>query len=498
VKLLGRRIGYKALETRLKQMWVKKGIINIIDLSNDYYLVTFSHETDHVAALTNGPWFIYDHYLTVKEWCPNFHPQSDTIRKVAVWVRISGLPIEYYDSKVLRHIGNKIGSTIKVDKNTLMQERGKYARICVEVDLTSPLLAMFMIKGRKYNVEYEGLHLLCTNCGRFGHYCEGCPEKNKTSVEQQKEGSASGGPNSEGVDLVGPWMVVQKPKRSRKAKEKEATPAEGGGRKGPAGINANSKNSGSRFASLMDDIPENLHENNVHAVIMDGPVDEGQMADEREIESIKKNQSFMGFMSNNVGGMTKGKRNERETNMEVRKNMRENQTVGNYPKNRNKRGNGGININGADWGIDRTVKEPKLATRGSASFKSKTASQVMKGVENVMDKMGVQVLEKLVVQADQTKFGPSQQLNEESNKNELLDGDVTRINTGQILVPFPNVPRPPNWKDAQSSSPNTNLELQDTECTKEVEVFVDANDQGSNGGYDSEMEVVVETPNLPQ
>jgi hypothetical protein len=67
VKLLGRRIGYKALETRLKQMWVKKGIINIIDLGNDYYLVIFSHDLDHDTSLLNGPWFIYDHYLTVKE-----------------------------------------------------------------------------------------------------------------------------------------------------------------------------------------------------------------------------------------------------------------------------------------------------------------------------------------------------------------------------------------------------------------------------------------------
>ncbi|MCH84409.1 hypothetical protein A2U01_0005241, partial [Trifolium medium] len=32
VKLLGRRIGYKALENRLKQMWVRKGVISIIDL----------------------------------------------------------------------------------------------------------------------------------------------------------------------------------------------------------------------------------------------------------------------------------------------------------------------------------------------------------------------------------------------------------------------------------------------------------------------------------
>jgi hypothetical protein len=134
MKLLGRGIGYKALETRLKQMWVKKGIINIINLGDDYYLVTFSLDLDHATSLTNGPWFIYDHYLTVKEWSPNFHPQSDTIKKVAVWVRISGLPIEYYDSRVLKNIGNKIGSTVKVDKNTLMQEKGKYARLCVEVN----------------------------------------------------------------------------------------------------------------------------------------------------------------------------------------------------------------------------------------------------------------------------------------------------------------------------------------------------------------------------
>lgn len=46
VKLLRRKIGYKALESRLKQMWVRKGVINIIDIGNDYFLLTFSHEDD--------------------------------------------------------------------------------------------------------------------------------------------------------------------------------------------------------------------------------------------------------------------------------------------------------------------------------------------------------------------------------------------------------------------------------------------------------------------
>ncbi|PNX76780.1 hypothetical protein L195_g032739 [Trifolium pratense] len=75
---------------------------------------------------------------------------------------------------MLHFIGNRIGRTVKVDRTTTTQARGKYARLCVEVDLTKPLLAMFQIKDRYYKVEYEGLHMLCLACGTFGHYKEGC------------------------------------------------------------------------------------------------------------------------------------------------------------------------------------------------------------------------------------------------------------------------------------------------------------------------------------
>lgn len=47
-------------------------------LGNEFFLVEFSHPKDHSKALIDGPWLIYDHYLTVKEWCPSFHPSSVT------------------------------------------------------------------------------------------------------------------------------------------------------------------------------------------------------------------------------------------------------------------------------------------------------------------------------------------------------------------------------------------------------------------------------------
>lgn len=38
-------------------------------------------------------------------------------------MRIDESPIEYYEHRVLYHIGNNIGKIVKVDKNTVMQER---------------------------------------------------------------------------------------------------------------------------------------------------------------------------------------------------------------------------------------------------------------------------------------------------------------------------------------------------------------------------------------
>ncbi|XP_058776382.1 uncharacterized protein LOC131650700 [Vicia villosa] len=197
-------------------MWVRKGIISIIDLSHDYYLVAFTHEDDKNAALADGPWFIYDHYLTVKEWSPDFHPESDAIVNVAAWIRISGLPVEYYDPKVLHVIGDLVGRTVKVDKNTLQRERGKYARICVEVNISKPLLAMFSIKDSSYKIAYEGLHLLCLTCGKFGHYKEGCAVKIKekdVGADQSGKGNNSGalvGGHVQNGNTIeeGPWHVV--------------------------------------------------------------------------------------------------------------------------------------------------------------------------------------------------------------------------------------------------------------------------------------------------
>jgi hypothetical protein len=414
VKLLGRRIGYKALETRLKQMWVRRGVINIIDLSNDYYLVAFSHEEDQYSALMDEPWFIYDHYLTVKEWSPNFHPASDTIKEVAVWLRISGLPIEYYDSRALKFIGNRVGKTVKVDKNTLSQERGKYARLCVQVNLSKPLLAMFTIKGRKYDIEYEGLHMLCTKCGRYGHYKEGCPEKVKADeaggVGKKNEGSGKATDHLADSSGDGPWRVVQKTRRNKKVNngrngEPEAINAPPAKVIAPTNkINADANPTGSRFISLVDEEMD-LEEERID-------VEANNQVQEKECEDIPSGNSWV--------------------------------QPGNHQRVKNKRTNGGAINRRGDGMVDRPIKESKLATR-VGSFKGRGGSQGKKGVENIVEKMGVELLENVLDNQPKVNNSSNDGKKIQSDRNLMDPGPDVSFSSTPLINP--NVPRPPNWVD---------------------------------------------------
>ncbi|KAL4390845.1 hypothetical protein AHAS_Ahas03G0185800 [Arachis hypogaea] len=196
VKLMGRKVGYVTMKRRIENMWGRLGELDVIDLGNDYYLVKFYAQEDLDAALVDGPWKIYDHYLAVRLWEPNFNPLTTTIDKITAWIRLPGLPIELYNGKILRKIGDLIGRTCKIDYNTSHLCRGKFARLCVEVDLTKPLLGRYMVNGNVYQVEYEGIHQICFTCGKADHEQKHCAiwrERNEKDQEKQGENTKTRG-----------------------------------------------------------------------------------------------------------------------------------------------------------------------------------------------------------------------------------------------------------------------------------------------------------------
>ncbi|CAN1149117.1 hypothetical protein LINPERHAP2_LOCUS16842, partial [Linum perenne] len=121
-----------------------------------------------------GPLKIYNYYISVSEWSPAFN-EEEPIRLILTWVRLPKLPIHYFNSVAVSRIGNYIGRTVRLDLATLEGSRCRYARVCVEVDLTKPLLGKYMIEDRIFKIEYESLENICFDYGCYGHKKETCP-----------------------------------------------------------------------------------------------------------------------------------------------------------------------------------------------------------------------------------------------------------------------------------------------------------------------------------
>lgn len=167
---------------------------------------------------------------------------------MAVWIRVSELPLEVMNTRFLRKLGNCLGILFKIDLNTSQQERGKFARLCVEIELDKPLDTYIRFGNFWCKLEYEGLGLICFQCGKFGHNKEGCPLQkaneqpvNKCNEDASKE-TPDHNPDKFSPPNYGPWMQVP---LSNRGKKNYSSPNVGGKGKGPA-------LTGSRFKALTD------------------------------------------------------------------------------------------------------------------------------------------------------------------------------------------------------------------------------------------------------
>ncbi|CAI0450925.1 unnamed protein product [Linum tenue] len=147
-----------------------------------------------------------DFYITVRPWRKNFNPKLAEVASTMVWARFPGLPREFINKHAVERIAEKIGRPVRVDRATESGDRGKYARVSIEVDLTKPLLSKFKIEGITYYVEYEGLHRICTECGKYGHMKVTCPNLFRESAQ----GPPAAETESEApMGDYGEWMMVK-------------------------------------------------------------------------------------------------------------------------------------------------------------------------------------------------------------------------------------------------------------------------------------------------
>ncbi|KAI5655660.1 hypothetical protein M9H77_32847 [Catharanthus roseus] len=78
------------------------------------------------------------------------------------------MPMEFFHEDALTRIGNMLGKTVKIDAMTMAATKGCSAGVCIELDLTKLLVSMVSLMGFAQAIEYERLHQISFDCGKYG------------------------------------------------------------------------------------------------------------------------------------------------------------------------------------------------------------------------------------------------------------------------------------------------------------------------------------------
>ena len=145
VKVYSRTVGLNFIQARLLALWKPAGRLDCVDLGHGFFLTRLSLGEDYENVLRKGSWFIGDHFLSIRLWEPDFKPALASVSSIAVWIRLNELPIEYYNAEALQLIGKAIGNVLRVDTFTASKTKGRFARMCVQVDVDKPLAIVILI-----------------------------------------------------------------------------------------------------------------------------------------------------------------------------------------------------------------------------------------------------------------------------------------------------------------------------------------------------------------
>ncbi|KAL6556337.1 hypothetical protein OROGR_005625 [Orobanche gracilis] len=174
IKVLGKNLGYSLMRRKLQAFWKPKGGFEIIDIDHGVFMVKFDLSNDRENVLKGGPWMVFDRCLAVSTWTLDFVTSDHLVMKTMVWIRFSGLNPAYYDQSILFTLASSVGVPIKADVNTTQLHQGRYARMCVEIDLSQPVAMKVWFCNQWVRVEYGGIHIICEHCGCYGHLGRHC------------------------------------------------------------------------------------------------------------------------------------------------------------------------------------------------------------------------------------------------------------------------------------------------------------------------------------
>ncbi|XP_057817059.1 uncharacterized protein LOC131030331 [Cryptomeria japonica] len=170
-KFYGMRLNIEVVCGFVKRKWNLKGQVDVVAMNKGCLSFSFSCEEDRKNILSN------------------VGREKKFVVQVLVWIKLLGLPMEYWDEDVFARIANAFGELITIDPVTTSRRRLIYARICIGVGPETDMPEEIEIEklGKwKQNIVYETIPFQCFHCKKVGHWAKKCQSNVVKSQSQRK------------------------------------------------------------------------------------------------------------------------------------------------------------------------------------------------------------------------------------------------------------------------------------------------------------------------
>lgn len=162
-------------------------------LGKGFYEFSFSSVEDLRKDWSVGSWNLETQILRPFSRSPDFNSSLVKQTNTQCWIRILGLPQEYWRPKIIYVIDRGIRVPLSLDDATTNITCCHYARVLVDIELNCKLRDQVLVEREGFaffvGIEYERLPLCCFFCKSIGHSLSNC--KKDPSCNQNLNGSST-------------------------------------------------------------------------------------------------------------------------------------------------------------------------------------------------------------------------------------------------------------------------------------------------------------------
>ena len=191
-----KRLPIHVVRATVNKLWGKHEMPEISTTDNGLYLFRFRDMVSRDWVMENGPWHIAGRPIILRLWQPGMEMLNIQLTSIPIWVKFYNIPLEYWTNTCLGYIASAVGKPLHMDSLTENRTRLSFARICIEVDLSSkfPKAARLNLGNGKcttIRIEYPWVPHNCSHCQVFGHKVSKFPLSKTPSVLECGMPSAS-------------------------------------------------------------------------------------------------------------------------------------------------------------------------------------------------------------------------------------------------------------------------------------------------------------------